>query len=258
MTRSMWEHRHEMLARLAAAPNFLVALDFDGTLSPLVPTPHQAQLLPIIRGALIALSQHPKLTLAFISGRALSDLKARVGWKGPIYAGNHGLEISGPGFYFVKTEAEQQRDALHRLSENLAVPLSHIEGAEVEQKGLTTAIHYRRVAPSEHEGVRNLVVNTVAEHEAFRLKNGNMVFEIWPHVEWHKGKALTWINAQLSTPSAHALYIGDDVTDEDGFAALPDGITVKVGAGEHTAAQFHLADPQDVQHFLLWLAEAAR
>ncbi len=257
MTRSLWEHRHEMLARFAAAPNFLVALDFDGTISPLVPTPGQAQLPPLTRGALIALSQHPKLALAFISGRALSDLKARVGWKGPIYAGNHGLEICGPGFYFIKTEADQQRDVLQRLSESLAAHLTHIAGAEVEHKGLTTSIHYRRVALSEHEEVRRLVAAAVAAHKSLRLKYGNMVFEIWPRVDWHKGKALSWINTQLGNRSADALYCGDDVTDEDAFAALPEGVTVKIGAGQKTAAKFHLAGPHETQDFLLWLAEAA-
>ncbi len=258
MTRSLWEHRHEILSRLAAASNFLVALDFDGTLSPLVPTPHEAQLLPITRGALIMLSQHPQLALAFISGRALSDIKTRIGWKGPIYAGNHGLEISGPGFYFVKTEAEQQREALQQLSENLAIELRHIEGAEVEQKGLTTSIHHRRVAPRKRDEVRRLVTHAVAEHEGFHLKNGNMVLEIWPRVDWHKGKALAWINTQIGNRSSNVLYLGDDATDEDAFAALPEGITAKVGAGQNTSAQFHLADPHEVQNFLLWLAEAAR
>jgi trehalose 6-phosphate phosphatase len=256
MTRSLWEHRHEILARLAAAPAFLLALDFDGTLSPLVPAPDQAQLLPITRGALIALSQNPKLALAFISGRGLADLKARVGWKGPIYAGNHGLEISGPGFYFVKTEAEQQREALRRLSESLARALGHINGAEIEHKGLTTSVHYRRVAPSEREEVRKLVAHAVTAHEDFHLKNGNMVFEIWPRVDWDKGKALSWIAAQLGNHGTNVLYLGDDATDEDAFAALPEGITVKVGARQNTAAQFHLADHQEVQRFLLWLAEA--
>lgn len=257
MIRSLWEHRHEILARFTSAPNFLVALDFDGTLSPLVPTPDHAELLPITRGALIALSQHPTLRLAFISGRTLSDIKTRVGWKGPIYAGNHGLEISGPEFYFIKTEADQQREALRRLSESLALPLRQIDGVEVEHKGLTTSIHYRRVAPSAHEEVRKHVAAAVADHESFRLKHGNMVLEIWPRVEWHKGKALVWINKQLGIRNADTLYLGDDVTDEDAFEALPEGFTVKIGNDRPTAAQFHLADPHAVQQFLLWLAEAA-
>jgi trehalose 6-phosphate phosphatase len=51
------------------------------------------------------------------------------------------------------------------------------------------------------------------------------------------------------------IYLGDDFTDEDAFAALPDGITIKVGHAEETLAKFHVANPAEVQQFLFWLNE---
>jgi trehalose-phosphatase len=51
------------------------------------------------------------------------------------------------------------------------------------------------------------------------------------------------------------IYLGDDFTDEDAFAALPDGITVKVGHAEETLAKFHVANPAEAQQFLRWLLE---
>jgi phage/conjugal plasmid C-4 type zinc finger TraR family protein len=87
---------------------------------------------------------------------------------------------------------------------------------------------------------------------------GHMVFEIRPRVNWNKGTAVGWIKDKLSRPDAQAINVGDDVTDEDAFGALPDGITIKVGemkVGEtvETAARYHVKGPGEVRRFLDWI-----
>jgi trehalose 6-phosphate phosphatase len=64
-----------------------------------------------------------------------------------------------------------------------------------------------------------------------------------------------WIRAQLGLSKALALYLGDDLTDEDAFRSVADGIAVKVGNPSNTCAPFSLESPHAVQGFLQWLAE---
>jgi trehalose-phosphatase len=87
----------------------------------------------------------------------------------------------------------------------------------------------------------------------FQLTLGDQVYDIRPRVPWDKGAAVNWIRAQLGRPNALAIYLGDDATDEDAFAALREEITVKVGPSGETAALFRLEDPVDVRQFLRWL-----
>ncbi|MGH7451424.1 MAG: trehalose-phosphatase, partial [bacterium] len=103
--------------------------------------------------------------------------------------------------------------------------------------------------------VRVVRAAVTPRHRQWQLAAGKMVYEIKPRVDWHKGAALHWIKDRVGQPKALAIYLGDDFTDEDAFAALPDGITVKVGHAEETLAKFHVANPAEVQQFLRWLLE---
>jgi trehalose-phosphatase len=123
-------------------------LDFDGTLSHLVDWPEKATLPPGARQALTALAAQPQVAIAVISGRALTDLRLRVDVAGLIYAGNHGLEISAADFSFVEPTAVARQEALRQLSERLSDRLERLPGVLVECKGLSTAVHVRRAAPT--------------------------------------------------------------------------------------------------------------
>lgn len=74
-------------------------LDFDGTLAPIVPHPDMAKMSTLTESYLTKIAVNPKIFTAIISGRAVDSAKARVGLKGIIYAGNHGLEILYPNGY---------------------------------------------------------------------------------------------------------------------------------------------------------------
>jgi trehalose-phosphatase len=195
--------------------------------------------------------------VAIISGRALPDLRERVRMDEIIYAGNHGLEITGPGLHFVEPTAAERVEALEELARHLQVRLRPIPGVEVESKVLTASIHFRRASPNRLPEIHKIVqvaLNPVVH--LFQVTQGWEVFEIRPRVNWHKGLAVRWIREALGRRSALPLYIGDDLTDEDAFRALPEGITVSVGRSKGTCAQYHLELQESVQEFLQWLAES--
>lgn len=256
MSRPLLENLSDLGHQIDAAQHVLLFLDFDGTLTPIAEHPDLAQLSAETKTLLEQLSRQSKITLAVISGRALADIQTRVGITGLVYAGNHGLEICGPGFHFIDPEAAAQREALQQLAEKLSARMQTIAGACVENKGLTVSIHFRHVADKLVDQVVRIVRATVTpRHRQWQLTIGKMVYEIKPRVDWHKGAALHWIKDRVGKPQAQMIYLGDDFTDEDAFAALPDGITVKVGHVDETMAKFHVASPVEVQQFLFWLHE---
>ena len=115
----------------------LVFLDFDGTLTPIVDFPNQAVMPPETRDTLKRLSAIGKCSITIVSGRALNDIRERVGMANLTYAGNHGLEICGDGLHFVEPGAVQRIKILGELSRRLRERLRHIPGVEVENKVLT-------------------------------------------------------------------------------------------------------------------------
>jgi trehalose 6-phosphate phosphatase len=257
MTQALFDRLPEIAAKVEAASALLVFLDFDGTLAPVVDDPVMASIPPQTLQALASLAALEKVSLAIISGRALQDLKTRVGMPGLIYAGNHGLEISGPGIYFIQPDAAKRVQALSELVLDLQIRLEHIPGVQVENKVLSASVHYRR-APAAKLREIHQAINAVVSGSGgmFQMSPGLQVYEIRPRVSWHKGKAVSWIKEALAKRNALAMYVGDDVTDEDAFLVLPEGITVNVGSARKTSARYYLEDQGSLQRFLGWLIES--
>jgi trehalose 6-phosphate phosphatase len=259
MSRPLFEAMPEIGARITAASHLLVCLDFDGTLTPIVEDPAMAYLSPQIERVLRSLSECDGVTLAIVSGRSRSDLQTRVGLPGVIHAGNHGLEISGKGFVFVEFAAALASVPLHALAADLAARLDTIPGAFVEDKGLTLSVHYRQAARADAKEVEAIVHRALANtHHPFLLSAGDQVYDIRPCVCWNKGTAVRWIVDHLGQQDLLVIYVGDETTDEDAFAAVPDGITVRVGIPAETAAGFHVECPTQVRRFLEWTASLRR
>ncbi|HSJ07432.1 MAG TPA: trehalose-phosphatase [Longimicrobiales bacterium] len=247
-------------AARAAAGHLLVGLDFDGTLAPIVPLPQDAVLPPATRPVLERLAARPDTQVALVSGRGLADLVERVGMPGLFYAGNHGLEIEGPGVHRVHAEAAAARQRLSRLARRLHDEVGGVEGAIVEDKGLTLSVHYRRVAGEAGARRVRAAAHACCEGEAgLRVTDGKMVVEIRPDVDWHKGRALRFLRETLTAEygDTPALFIGDDTTDEDAFRELGAGgwgILVGSPPPGGTAARAALATTGDVAAFLGGLA----
>lgn len=255
MVMPLWEHLPEIAARIARAAHLLVLLDYDGTLTPIVARPEDAALEPNTREALAALAQRPRRTVAILSGRALSDVRARIGIEELIYAGNHGFEIEGPGIAFTCPEAAALTGKLRALAGNLEQRFRSIPGLVVEDKSLTLSIHYRLVPEEEMPRCRDALATAFGDlSSCFQVTTGHKVYEIRPRLNWNKGKAATWIRAHIRIAGTLSIFVGDDRTDEDAFATLSDGITVKVGKAEMTVASYSVSDPGEVCRFLNWLA----
>jgi trehalose-phosphatase len=257
MTQALFDRLPEIAATVEAASNLLVFLDFDGTLAPVVDDPSMAFIPPEILRTLTSLAALEKVSLAIISGRALPDLKTRVGMPNLIYAGNHGLEISGPGVYFIQPDAAKRVQALSELLRELQSRVENIPGVQIENKVLSASVHYRRAPTGRLREIHQAINGVVSGSGGlFQMSPGLLVYEIRPRVSWHKGKAVGWIKEAWAKRDALAVYVGDDVTDEDAFLALPEGITVSVGSARQTSARYYLEDQGSLQRFLGWLIES--
>ncbi len=251
--------------KLAGAGRLLLCLDYDGTLSPIVRDPSAARLAGSTRDLLRYLAGTGGLTLAVISGRELKDVRKRVGLAGVAYAGNHGLEIRGPDLEYLNPSARRARPAIRAAAERLSRELAGIPGAEVEDKGLTLSVHYRRVRPPERDRVRETVFKEIAparSRRAVRVGEGKMVIEIRPPTSWNKGNAVNLLRREAAKSDAKkvlTVYAGDDRTDEDAFRVLDrEGITIKVGPPDvKTLARFRLSGVGEVREFLLRLVRLA-
>jgi trehalose-phosphatase len=253
---SLFDHLSEIAGLLEAAGHVFLFLDFDGTLAAIVDEPDEAIMPEDTRASLIRLSRSPRFSIALISGRALGDLEASVAIEGLTYAGDHGLAIRGPGLKFVEPVAAKRKRVLSLLLDDLEDRLEATPGARIERKDLSASVHYRRVPEEQHGPLRRIVTDSVAAAgDLFEITQGLLVLEIRPCVEWNKGTAALWIMRSSGKQDALPVFLGDDSTDEDAFAALANGITVKVGRATETIARYQLEYQESVGEFLAWLAE---
>lgn len=228
-------------------------LDYDGTLTPIVPHPDNAVLSDAMRATLQRLAG--LCEIAIISGRDLDDVRERVGLNGIWYAGSHGFDIAGPANQYIEYQKGiEYLSALDTAEQYLRNKLATVPGCVVERKRFSIATHYRRAAQDKVEIVKQVVDSTHAEHPELRLMTGKKIFELQPDIDWDKGKALRWLMRILKLyPDRFALiYIGDDVTDEDAFRELAEeGVSILVAvADQPTTAAYRLNDPDAVQKFL--------
>jgi len=251
------DHLDDVAQRLDQARSLAILLDFDGTLAPIVERPEMARIPDATRATLERLAQRSDAWVAILSGRAMGDVKVRVGLDQLFYAGNHGMEISGPGgLSFEEQDAGGLRKRLETLTRSLKDLLESIEGAEIEAKGLTTSIHYRRVNPRDWSVVERVMESAVPPNDPyFERHAGKRVHEIRPRVKWGKGYAASWLLQKVGRPLDLPIFLGDDTTDEDAFVALHDlGITARVEPFEETFAHYRVRNTEEVARLLDWLA----
>jgi alpha,alpha-trehalase len=252
---------YSQLKELVASRRLAVFLDFDGTLSEIVAEPESATLVEGAREALRALAA--RCPVAVISGRDLGDLRERVGVDGIWYAGSHGVEIVAPdGTRHENAIATGATAALTHAADQLAKLLDDVSGIRVERKLFAVAVHYRNVDPQQVDGVI-ATARKLARSECLRVMLGRKVIELRPSLDWHKGTTLSWILEHIEGTGSDAVlpvYVGDDITDEDGFDAVQfDGVGIAVRQNDDgdrpSAALFSLANPTAVSDFVARLAD---
>jgi trehalose 6-phosphate phosphatase len=233
------------LVEFAGRRPLLVASDYDGVLARLRDDPSAAVPEPGVAEALARLAAVDGVTVALVSGRGVADLQATSGLSGPFrWVGSHGEEFDGP----LSGELAERRDA---LAERLAPLVDGVPGARLEIKPASVAVHVRQV--SDRAAATALLDDArAAVDSSLTLKPGKDVLEV-AVTDADKGTALRRLVSELG--AAGAMYLGDDVTDEDGFRALrPDGLTVKIGDGP-TDARYRVADTAGALALLRRLGE---
>ncbi|MBA2513478.1 MAG: trehalose-phosphatase [Solirubrobacterales bacterium] len=241
-----------------------VFLDYDGTLTPIVDRPQDALISESMREAVSGLAQ--RCTVCVVSGRDRPVVQELMGIDDLVVAGSHGFDIWSPEQGQIEHDAGSGfEDLLDAIKARLKDEVEPIDGAAVEPKKASVAVHYRLVAEDAKPEIRRIVESILAEHpEELKVTPGKMVFEIQPKLDWDKGKAVLHLIEvlRLDGDDVVPLYLGDDVTDEDAFAALTDrGIGIFVGDAEDlegadrpTAARYGLESIADVERFLGGLA----
>lgn len=254
---------NKVAQRLKLANHVLLLSDFDGTLLPIVDRPEMAALSPEAAKLIRTLAKNRHYTVGIISGRALTDLKSRIGVEGIIYAGNHGLEIEGFGSNFLEPIAEEMRPFFQILNQALAATFRGSKGVFVENKGLTLSVHYRSVDDTEETRVKDAfdrVTNPLNVTGRIKVTHGKKVYEIRPPVDWDKGRAISWLIARCREArgkgGALPVYLGDDLTDEDGFKVIEKNSGISVFVGEQSfpsVARYFLKSPDEVIDLLRML-----
>lgn len=238
-----------------------IFLDLDGTLAPIAETPDRARVPDGTREAISDIAKLDRVKVAVISGRAVKDARRVLGVNGIIYAGNHGLELYGhdaDGSAWRPTLAYKK--ALAGIKGKLSDAAKLMPGAFVEDKGLSLCFHYR-AADIGDEAARDIFKKAVDHYSGsggVSVMYGKKAIEVRPANGWNKGRIVEWLlcRERLISRSEDitAIFIGDDVTDEDAFKALSrDGITVVVGKEAGTLARYYVDDTDQVYEFLLMI-----
>jgi len=258
--RHLFEEWTAIARRLKTADHVLLLVDYDGTLTPIVDRPELAVLDHDTKKLLQKLSRNRHYTIGIISGRALSDLKSKIGLDDLIYAGNHGLEIEGLGSSFLEPVAAEMQPLLDMLHKALSATMKGIRGVFIENKGLTLSVHYRMAEDKEEVKVKDAfhrVTHPLDLTGKIKITQGKKVYEIRPPVDWNKGKAVAWLVAKLKDSSRKRrilpLYLGDDLTDEDAFKLINKigGISIIIGSDSpNSEARYFLKSPEEVTELL--------
>ena len=226
-------------------------LDFDGTLVDIVEKPEAVAVDPALPAVLAQLKQRLGGALALVSGRPISFLDARFRPHRFDAAGLHGTEHRIAGRH--SPCRPEDHPALREAVDKLYAALETHPGILIEDKGCSVAIHWR-MAPHQADFARETAQTMVeALGPDYRIQSGKAVAEILP-ASSGKGPVIeTFLQAEPYRGRC-PIFIGDDVTDENGFKSVNahDGLSVRVGPGA-TVAQARVGTPAALRHSLqIW------
>lgn len=231
-------------------PGDSLFLDVDGTLVALAERPDAVVVEPGLSDLFARLAAARPGRVALVSGRSVAQLDAMLGHAARSFAvaGSHGAEQRTPRLGHAlparPPALEQATAALSAFADE--------HGLIFEAKSLGAALHYR-MAP-HHEEAATLLASDVAATHGLVLQRGKMMVEV--RLPGDKGAAIRALMETDAMRGTCPWFLGDDVTDEDGFAAATKlgGAGVLVGEPRSTAAGYRLDDVPSVH---AWLEAAA-
>lgn len=232
-------------------------LDVDGTLLSIAEHPDAVQVSAELLTLLDTLNQRLCGAVALVSGRTIADLDGLFSPLRLTCAGVHGLERRGADGTVHEVASAGHLDPLR-------APLTDFvkarEGLLLEDKHQSLALHYRN-APQHEAEIKSLLADLMGTGtSALELKRGKMVVEVKP-AGANKGTAIEAFMEEAPFVGRIPVFIGDDVTDEDGFSSVNQmgGLSIRVGFDETSAATFTLPDEDAVMAWLQpWAAEDRR
>jgi len=222
--------------------------DFDGTLVELASTPDGIFVPRSVPDILASLRRATNNAVAVVSGRGIDNIDSFLQMPDLPVAGMHGAERRDANGDVQRIGFHDER--LLRMEHVLEGVVSANPGMLLEIKGAALALHYRN-APEREPAARAATERLVAEYaDAYVLQPGKMVYEIKPRGV-DKGRALRAFMAEPPFTGRKPVFIGDDLTDEKGFAVVNefDGLSIKIGAGDTIAR----ARIESVELLLDWL-----
>lgn len=229
-------------------------LDFDGTLVEIAPSPEDVHLDRRVAPALTVLRAQLGGALALVSGRPIGFLDEMLAPHRFDIAGLHGAQIRADGE--IRSQADTHEGMRAALRDLVRFANSHV-GIIVEDKRISVALHWR-LAPALEEEALALIRGIAARMgPGMRLQEGKAVAELVP-AGASKGSAIAWLMATPTYAGRQPVFIGDDITDEDGFKAVNamGGVSVRIGADRESHATCRLASPTALRHILLEAAES--
>jgi len=238
----------EAVRRIAGTDQLLVAMDFDGTISPIVDHAGDARPLPRSAAAFAELTALPRTTTALISGRALDSLRAVASPpEETLLIGSHGAEAwLGPGSAPLTLDPEQL-SLLDEVRAVLAEIVQLAPGTVLEEKPAGVVLHTRLAPDDVAEDAVAAARAALQDRPGVYLKNGKRVLET-SVVHASKGEGVDFL--RQATGATGVLFAGDDTTDEDALARLgQDDVGVKVGL-DFTQAQFRVEAPAHIAELL--------
>ena len=227
------------------ARDWALFLDVDGTLLDLAPTPDDVRVPAELLGDLGLLHDALGGALVLVSGRLVESLDMLFAPLRLPAIGLHGLQRRDGDIE--ERNLPQGFSSVLEAARRLA---AKFPGAQVEDKGITIALHWRN-APAAAEPLHEFATSALTELPGFRLQPGHDVIELRPGGH-DKGDAIAALLATRSFAERTPAFAGDDLTDESGFDIVNAhrGITVLVGARAPSAAVFGLRDPPAVRSWL--------
>ena len=238
--------------RMRAHDRIALFLDYDGTLTPIAPTPEQAVLSRRAFALLHALTLRPDVRIAIVTGRSPDQLRRVLPPLAVDIAVNHGLQIVCGRNRWMHPGAVPLVPVIHTLHGLLRRRMKDMPGLLLEDKGCVLGIHLRGVRKDRIPSVRSTVRDLIRPRlTGLRMTTGKLVMEVRPAMPWTKGDAILRLLSDVRYAGMFPVFIGDDRTDEDGFTALRGiGLTIRVGRSLRTRARFVVPGVDGVLRFL--------